>query len=251
MKKEENDNSNIFKEKNKKKQKKIQKTQETQETQETKKEKKIQTNWKFKNISFDTEDEKSSENIILVNPEPNPEKTKVKYSVPQTVNQRFLNVITFLEQLTPHITNIGITKSAYEKGVINPLNKFINGKVKSKKKIKNPDEPTKPSSFQIPRKATKEFDQLYNKLKNEENNMSQIKYEKNEISLIDSAKTIRIYINTHNLKNEDTKMIHLDSFLENIFKNKINTIYETNKENHITQRQVQTLASWLIEKSQK
>jgi hypothetical protein len=178
---------------------------------------------------------------------------KVRYSVSQDVNRRFLFTLSILEELIPYTKSIGFTREDYRKNVLGPLQRLALGRVKHKRqKMKveqNKDGGTvKLSSFQIPRKAKDEYDKLYRKLEKEGNDMSSISYDNGSVSLLDSAKTIRMYFSVHDLKDADTKHIVLDTFLKELFKDRIEELYTANKGEFVTQRQVQTLASWLVNK---
>jgi hypothetical protein len=107
------------------------------------------------------------------------------------------------------------------------------------------------SSFQLPRKAKDEFGKLYHKLEEGGNDMSSISYDDGFVSLLDSAKTVRMYLNVYKLRDAGTKHLVLDDFLEEIFKGKIGELYSMNGGEFVTQRQVQTLASWLVNKLNK
>jgi hypothetical protein len=200
------------------------------------------------------EDENLFGDVVLVKPElkelsepKGNKKTKVKYSVPPGINERFLGAVEFLVQMTPYIENIGLTETEYKKYVLTHLAKFIDTRVRPIEQKKQPGE-SKLSSFQIPRKASDEYAKLYRKLKEEGNDMSSISYKDNHVSMLDSAKTVRMYITTHDLKDADTKHIVLDDFTKNIFKDHINELYKTNGGEFINQRQIQALGSYLIKK---
>jgi hypothetical protein len=194
--------------------------------------------------------------VVRVELSPRQERTRVKYSVSQDVNKRLLITLDMLEKLVPYIKDLGLgcSKSEYEKNIIRPLKKFVStGRVRSKRpKAKerndNNSEAIKLSSFQLPRKAKDEFGKLYRRLEDEGNDMSVISYENGSVSLLDSAKTVRMYFNTHKLKDVSTKHIILDDFLNEVFEGKAVELYTTNGGKFITQRQVQTLASWLVRK---
>lgn len=194
--------------------------------------------------------------VMRVELNPKQERTKVKYYVSQDVNKRLLITLNILEEVIPYIKDMGLgcSRSEYEKNIVKPLKKFVStGRVRTRKsKVKgindNDTETVKLSSFQLPRKVKNEFDELYNRLKEEGNDMSVIFYEDNSVSLLHSAKTIRMYLNTHELKDESTKRIILDNFLNKLFEGKISELYTKNKGDFITQRQVQTLASWFVSK---
>jgi hypothetical protein len=192
--------------------------------------------------------------VMRVELSPRQERTRVKYSVSQDVNKRLLITLNMLEELIPYIKDLGLgcSKSEYEKNIIKPLKKFVStGRVRSKRpKAKEDDNSgtVKLSSFQLPRKAKDEFGKLYRKLEEEGNDMSVISYENGSVSLLDSAKTVRMYFSTHKLKDVSTKHIILDDFLKEVFEGKAVELYTTNGGEFITQRQVQTLASWLVRK---
>jgi hypothetical protein len=209
----------------------------------------------FESVKYDV-DEMVFGDVVRVELNSKQERTRVKYSVSQDVNKRLLITLNILEEIIPHIKDLGLgcSKGEYERNIVNPLKRFVStGRVRSKKsKAKgiNDDisETVRLSSLQLPRKAKDEFNELYNKLKEEKNDMSVISYENNSVSLLDSAKTIRMYLNIHKLKDESTKHIILDDFLNKVFEDKIADLYAKNKGEYITQRQVQTLASWLVSK---
>jgi hypothetical protein len=179
-------------------------------------------------------------------------KSKARYSAPPGVNGNFLQAVDFLIQMTPYVENIGLTENEYKKYVLNRLTKFIDTRVQPKsqasKKQGESGDHAKLSSFQLPRKAKNEYDKLYHKLKEEGNDMSLISYKEKQVSLLDSAKTVRMYFNTHNLKDADSKHIVLDKFTKELFKDHIEALYKANEGEFITQRQVQTLASCLVNK---
>ena len=202
-------------------------------------------------------DKEFLEEVVLVNPEQSSTsgRKRVKYSVSQDVNRRFLITLQILERLAPFAKELGFTKSEFERNIIKPVRKFvISGKAKSgsksQKQNKNDNTVKKLSSFELPRKAKVEFDKLYRKLEDEEDDndydLSLIPYENGFVSLLKSAETIRMYINSHELVNIDTKHIVLDEFLEELFKEKIEGLYAKNNGKFITQPQVQTLASWIV-----
>jgi hypothetical protein len=173
------------------------------------------------------------------------EKAKVKYSVSQTVNNKFLMSLKILEELSPYIKETGYSKGEYERNVLKPLRRIIRGQVKSKGGD-GKNTTSKPNSFERLRKASDNFNKLYDKLASEGVDLSNVIYKNNEISLINSAKVVRLYFKEHNLKYK-SRYFSTDKFIDDLFGSRLDKLYEKNGSKIISQGQLQTLASWLVD----
>jgi hypothetical protein len=210
--------------------------------------------------------EDNVEDVVVVIPPTSTERTRVKYSVSQTVNKRFLISLEILEKLSPYVREIGCTRSEYERNILSPLRKLLKGRVmpkskkpKSKSELESRAEPKegdvnvssryvhKLSSFEKPRKVKETFNKVYNKLEKEGVDLSAISYSNGEVSLLDSAKLVRLYFSKHDLKDTGrNRHFSPDNFIKEIFGDKLDSLYEKNGTNLISQGQLQTLATWLV-----
>ena len=203
-----------------------------------------------------------SEDSFVVTPLPPLDKKKVRYAVSQETNKRFLVTLSVLKEIEFLIKTLGITSAEYRKNIIKPLERMVGGKINPKTRTvsnhKHTDEfqegsqkggsKNKVSSFSLPRKATENLKKLYAKLENEGNDISNIHYENGSISFIDSAKLVRLYFYTHNLKDpENNRHFRVDDYVESIFSNdKLELLYTKNGDRFVTQGQLQALASQLV-----
>jgi hypothetical protein len=200
--------------------------------------------------------EKLSNDSFTVMPSPPSNKKKVKYIVPLNTNKRFLITLKLLKELRFRSKDIGLTRVEFETSLINPLQKVANSRLLPKDKARrgamsnstDGEVENKPSSFKMPRKATGNLKKLYDKLKSEGKDVSHIRYENGTISFTDSAKLVRLYFSTHELKDPKHKRhFYIDDFTKSIFsEDKIESFYAYNGGRFITQGQLQALASLLV-----
>ena len=195
--------------------------------------------------------------IFVVEPLPPQDKGKVRYAVSPEVNKRFLITCKMLKELKPFSKTFGLTGPEFERNFIKPLERVINARLVSKRSsmlvsAESKDEKEKAkgkiSSFEMPRKATENLKKLYDKLKSEGKDVSNVCYENGNISFIDSAKLVRLYFYTHELKDSEHKNhFRVDDYAKEIFgKDKFELFYANNGGQFITQGQLQALASLLV-----
>lgn len=185
--------------------------------------------------------------VIIVNPKTSSNKEKIRYSITKDANRKLILAYELLEKMKLDSELFGITKSEFNEIINKPIKKLLSGRVISRKK----NNLNISSPFSKPREVNTKFISIYNNLKSEELDLTDIFYEDNKSSLVDSSKIIRKYINFKNLKDEkDGRKVYLDDYLINLFgKDVVNILYEKNKSEYITQGQIQSLATYLTIKN--